>query len=178
MPEPRRMLELGQCATPVPVSAIRPDLVRVEVDRVRIPDVRPQPIQPPHIRHRAAAELLQAEALLVLRLGHVGVQRQPVLARPGRRAPHRLAGHRERRAGRHDDAQHRIGRRVVERARQPLAVGEDLLFVSTTLSGGRPPCDGPATCCPGRGGSACPARARRESRRRGRRRWGPGRGDR
>ena len=57
------------------------DLGVAEMDAVRVPDVLADPTQVLHELDGAAAEFLEAEALLVKRLGEVRVQADVVPAR-------------------------------------------------------------------------------------------------
>jgi hypothetical protein len=74
MPLARRMLLLGQWATPVPVRAKRLISAAAHVDAVGVPDVLAGPTQRLDVGHGPLAKGLQAELLLVQRLGQVGVQ--------------------------------------------------------------------------------------------------------
>ena len=91
IPAPSRALELGQCATPVPGRAEARDLALVEVHAVREPHVVAQPAEPLEVLDRAHAEALEAERLLVDRLGQVGVQADAAPPREHRRLGHQLA---------------------------------------------------------------------------------------
>ena len=84
-------MEVGQCATPVPVAPIRADLGAVEVHAVGEPHVVAQPAEVVEVLQRAHAEALEAEVLLVARLGEVGVQPHAALARELRGLGHQLA---------------------------------------------------------------------------------------
>ena len=57
------------------------------------------------------------------------MQRHAVRTRERRGLAHQVAAHRERRAGRHADPQHRVPPWIVERLDQSLRVGEDCSFV-------------------------------------------------
>ena len=83
------------------------DLGVAEMDAVRVPDVLADPTQVLHELDGAAAEFLEAEALLVKRLGEVRVQPDTAPAREHGRVAHELGSDRKRRAGRDHDATHR-----------------------------------------------------------------------
>ena len=74
MPAPSRRFELGHQATPAPDSAIRRDVLVVEVHAVREPHVVAEPAPLVHQLERAPAEPLAAVALLLERLGEMRVQ--------------------------------------------------------------------------------------------------------
>ena len=90
MPAPRRALELGQWATPVPRLAEALYFVVVEVHAVGEPDVVAQPAEALEVLDRPAAEQLEAEALLVLGLGHVRVQADAFVAGERRCLAHQV----------------------------------------------------------------------------------------
>ena len=73
-PLPRIMLDDGQCAAPTPRGAQPGDLLRRRPHDVRQPHPVAHPADVGEVVDRAAAELLQAERVLVLRLAQVGVQ--------------------------------------------------------------------------------------------------------
>ena len=89
------------------------NLARNQVDAVREPDVRPEPAERLAVLDGATAEALEAEGLLVVRLGQVRVQAHAAATRELGGLAHQLARDRERRARRNRDPQHRAGRRVV-----------------------------------------------------------------
>ena len=105
------------------------DLVRAQMDAVREPDVVAQPAEVLEVLHGAHAEALEAEDLLVERLGQVGVQAHAAAPRELRRLGHQLGRDRERRARRQRDAHHRPRRRVVEAVDGRLAGREDRVAV-------------------------------------------------
>ena len=78
---------------------------------------------------RAHAERLDAIDVLVERLAEMGVQPAIVALGEFRRSHHHPLRHRERRAGRKRDADHRAGLGVVIAAQHPLAVLEDRLRI-------------------------------------------------
>ena len=123
-PAPRRRFEVGQCATPVPVSPKRAMSVGREVDAVCAPDVVGEPAEPLEVLDRRAAVQLAAVRLLLDGLGEMRVQRQPEAACERRRLLHQASGDRERGAGRHRDLDAGAGARLVQLGRQPLGVGE------------------------------------------------------
>ena len=147
-PAPRRRLEVGQCATPVPVAAKRCDLRLREVDAVRAPDVAVEPAEPVEVLDGRAAEALAAVLLLLDRLGEVRVELQAELARELGRLRHQVAGDRERRARRDGelDARAPAASRAAPASRRVSS--RIASIVSTTESGGRPPCDSPRSIEP------------------------------
>ena len=138
IPAPSRPLDVGQCATPVPVAPMRSRLGAVEVDAVGEPDVVAEPAQVVEVLQRAHAEALEAERLLVVGLGEVRVQ--PHAARAGQlgRLAHQLAGDRERRRRRERDPHHRARRGVVEAVDRVGAGGEDRVAVLDDVVGRQP----------------------------------------
>ena len=128
-------MELGQCATPVPVAPKRATSSASQMDAVREPHVVAQPAEVLEVLHRAHAEALDAEDLLVERLGQVGVQPHAAAARELRGLGHQLGRDREGRARRQRDAHHRPRRRVVEAVDGRLAGGQDRVAVLDDLVG-------------------------------------------
>ena len=128
---------MGQWATPVPVAANR---ATASSDRcTQSAATRPGPAIPgPRRTGGGAAERVQAELLLVLRLGHMGVQ--PDAGGAGQRGavPHQLPGHRERRAGGDRDAGHRVRGRVVPAVDRGLRGGQDRVVVLDHRVGRQP----------------------------------------
>ncbi len=59
-PDDRRMFDVGQCATPVPVAASSSQFVGLEVDAVREPDVPAHPAEVLHDRERPLPVGLEA----------------------------------------------------------------------------------------------------------------------
>jgi hypothetical protein len=113
-------------------------LARVEVHAMREPHVVAEPAELLQVLDGAHAEALQAEGLLVERLGKVRVQAHPTLARERRRLGHQLARDREGRARRERDPHHRARRRIVE-AVQGGGVGrEDRVSVLDDRVGRQP----------------------------------------
>ena len=142
-------------------------LARVEVDAVREPDVLAEPAELLDVLERAHAEALEAERLLVDRLGEVGVEPDAARASQLRRLRHQLAGHAERRGGGERDPHHRARRRVVEavdRRRRRRRGSRRGPRRGRRAGGRRRSRRGPSRR--GRGGSAARSRARRRSRRR------------
>ena len=82
-PAPSRRFEVGQCATPVPVSPNRAISSAREVDAVGAPDVVGEPAELVEVLDGRAAVELAAVRLLLDGLGEVGVQRE---TRAGARA--------------------------------------------------------------------------------------------
>jgi hypothetical protein len=66
-----------------------------QVDAMGEPDVAPEPAEVLQVLERPKPEALQAEHLLVLRLGEVGVQPDALLTRQPRDLGHQTARHRE-----------------------------------------------------------------------------------
>ncbi|MNS83044.1 hypothetical protein D3C72_1168140 [compost metagenome] len=112
-----------------PGAAEQRHLGVVEVDAVGEPHVRAQPVQVLEQLQGAHAEGLQAEALLVERLGEVGVQAQAVGAGVVAHLGHQAVRHRERRAGHQVDAGHRAVRSIMVTADHAGHVGHDRVFV-------------------------------------------------
>ena len=138
MPEPSRMLEVGQCAIPTRARSQAGNLAAVEMDAVRNPGALVEPPAVPEKIQRPLAELSQAVILFVLGLGEVGVQADAVtLGQLGRRA-HQPGGDGKRRARRQRDPQHRSGRGIVIFLDQPLAIVENLLFALDHRIGRQP----------------------------------------
>ena len=111
------------------------DLALVEVDAVGEPDVVAQPADLLEVLDRPHAEQLEAELLLVERLGHVRVQPDAALPRELRRLGHQLLRDAERRARGERDPHHRVRRRVVEAVDRLGAGGEDRVAVLGDLVG-------------------------------------------
>ena len=117
------------------------DLRLVQVDAVGVPDVGAGPAERLDVVHRAGAELLQAERVLVQRLGQVGVQADAVGAGQLGALAHQVAGDAERRARRQRHVHH-------AEALPPVILLDGAVAVASgwtprpprTLSGGRPPC--------------------------------------
>ena len=119
------MFEHGQWATPVPVRANSLMPCVVELDAVGMPDVVPDPVELLGILRRRQAELLAAVGDVLVVLGEMGVQRHAIAARASAADSRiRSAAHRERRARRHHDAQHREPRFVVVGLDQALRVAQ------------------------------------------------------
>ena len=114
------------------------DLALVEMHAVREPDVVAQPAEVVEQLERAHAEALEAEALLVARLGQVGVQ--PHAARPRElgRVAHQLRRDRERRGRGQGDPDHGAGRGVVEAVDGGGARGQDRVTVLDDVVGRQP----------------------------------------
>ena len=104
------------------------DAVAVEFHAVRVPHVAPHPAQVRRVLRRRAVEALAAVGDVGVVLGQVRVHRDAVRARQRRRLAHQVGTHRERRARRNADPQHREAPRVVERLDQPARVREDRVF--------------------------------------------------
>ena len=105
----------------------------VQVHAVREPDVVAEPAEPLQVLDRAAAEQLDAEALLVLGLRHVRVQPHAAGAGQLGRLAHQLLRDAERGAGGERDPHHRVGRGVVVLVDRGLAGGEDRVAVLDDL---------------------------------------------
>ena len=105
------------------------DLAVGEVHAVREPDVVAEPPELLQVLDRPHAELLEAERLLLDRLGHVGVQPHAALAGKRSRLGHQLARDAERRTGRQRDPAHRARLRLVELVQRGLVRLEDRVAV-------------------------------------------------
>ena len=137
----------------------------VELHAVRMPDVLAGPARVVRIFGRRAAEVLARVGDVVVALGEVRVQAHAVGSRERRRLAHEVARHRERRAGRGRDAQHRVRRRIVERLDRRRCVSRRIASSSSTsASGGRPPFDLADA-------HRAAARVEAQAERRARRRW-------
>ena len=148
-PAPRRRLEVGQWATPVPGLGEASDLGVGEVDAVRAPDVVREPAEPLEVLDRRAAVELAAVRLLLDRLREVRVERR---ARAAARAPRtppsaaaspRTASTARRRSARARPGPPRGARRGAARCRRGPRRGS-----STRSSGGRPPSESPRSIEP------------------------------
>ena len=128
-----------------------PRLAVVEVHAVREPDVVAEPAEVVEVLERPHAEALEAELLLVVGLGEVGVQ--PHAARAGQLGglAHQLAGDGERRRGGERDPHHRARRRVVEAVDRVRARGEDRVAVLDDVVGRQPPALWPRSIAPRHG---------------------------
>ncbi len=128
MPVPSRALELGQCATPVPVSPRRAISVGRAVDAVREPHVVAEQAETLGVLHGSAAVLA-----LAVRRSSSSVSARCVCSRtPALRA--RATDSRIRSGvtengehGRDRDPQHRAGRGVVEAVDRLLGGGQGLV---------------------------------------------------
>ena len=125
MPEPSRALEDGQCATEVPVAASLAMSASSRWTAWASQTSGPSQSDLLGVVDRAAAELLQAERVLVLRLAQVRVHPDLVGAGQRGRLAQQVAGDGEGRARRQADPQHRAGRGVVVAVDGVLAGGED-----------------------------------------------------
>ena len=105
------------------------DLALGQVHAVREPDVVAEPPELLEVLDRPHAELLEAERLLLDRLGHVRVQPHAALTRERRRLGHQLARDAERRARRQRDPAHRARLRLVELVQRVFVGGEDRVAV-------------------------------------------------
>ena len=112
-----------------------PHLALVQVHAVGEPDVVAEPADLLEVLDRAHAEQLEAELLLVERLGHVGVQADVPRSRELGRLGHQLLGDAERRARRERDPDHGVRRRVVEAVDRLGAGLEDRVAVLGDLVG-------------------------------------------
>ena len=90
MPAPSRAFELGQCATPVPVSPKRPTSRSLRWTQWASQTSAPSQPSSLEVLDRAAAEPLDAERLLLDRLGEVGVQPDAAAAGQLGRLAHQL----------------------------------------------------------------------------------------
>ena len=148
MPAPSRRFEVGQCATPVPVEAKRPTSASGEVDAVRAPDVACRATRGRPGTRRASSRSARGRTPppRPSRRGACGAGgRAPARAQPtrasGRRSPRRASTARPR-AGRA-----RPGSASCRPARRRVS-SRMASIVSTTESGGRPPCDSPRSIEP------------------------------
>ena len=124
-PAPSRRLEVGQCATPVPVSREASDLGRGQVDAVRAPDVVREPAEPVEVLDGRAAVELAAVLLLLDRLGQMRVEREAEAPRERGGLLHQPSRDGERRARRDGDLHARAGAGLVELRVESLGVGDD-----------------------------------------------------
>ena len=125
MPAPSRALELGQCATPVPVAPSRPIAASSRWTRVRQPHVVAEPAEPLGVLDRRAAELARGRTPPRRRSRRGGCAAARPCAGPAR--PPRVISSRrdrERRARRDRDPQHRVRRRVVVAVDRLLGRGQ------------------------------------------------------
>ncbi len=121
---------IGQCATPVPVAAMRGDRRVVEVHGVREPDVPPSQPSGLHVLDRRAAEVLAAVLLLVERLGAGGCAAGRPLRRASSAASVSSSAVTENgEQGATADPHHRVGRRVVVLVDRRLGRGQDRVEV-------------------------------------------------
>src|SRR5664280_690269 len=97
------------------------------------PDVASHPAQRVEVVDRTAPERRQRVALLVERLGQVGMQAYAVPAGQSGGVPHQLRRHGERRAGRQRDLAHRARPGVVVALDHALGVGQDGVLVLHTV---------------------------------------------
>ena len=129
IPAPRRALELGQCATPVPDEPNR----SISASEKWMPCANhtsgPGPAEFSGVLQRGGAEVLAAVVGLVGGLGEVGVQPDALAAGQFGGVAHEFAGDAERRAGRDHDLQHRVRARVVPAVDRGLGRGQDLVAV-------------------------------------------------
>jgi hypothetical protein len=98
MPDPRRMLDVGQCATPAPAEG--GDLCLADVHGAGEEDIGADPAEALHVRHWAVAARRDAERLFVDSLGKVRVQMDAVRTGEVGGLSHQPLGDAERRAGR------------------------------------------------------------------------------
>jgi len=119
----------GAVGDPRTRAAEQGDPRRVELHAVGVPDVRTGPAEVGGIVRRAHAELFQAVADVVVVLGEMGVQADPIAPGEVRRIPHQAPAHGEGRAGRHHDPAHGEPGRVVPALDQGLHVLQDRPFV-------------------------------------------------
>ena len=102
------------------------DFAGVERGAVRVPDMVPDPAEPFGIVARPAAESLEREGDVFGVLGQVRVQAHALVGGEQGGVAHELARHREGRAGRDTDADHRAFGRIVEGVDHPDAVLQDI----------------------------------------------------
>ncbi len=127
MPAPRRPLDVGQCAEPVPVAPKRRIASGARWMVCGEPDVVGEPAQLVGVLGGRAADLGEALLLLVEGLGEVGVQADAGAPRQLGRAGHQPLGDRERRARAGGDLQVGARRVVVEAADRRFGAGQGLL---------------------------------------------------
>ena len=134
MPAPRRMLEVGQCATPVPAEPKR--LTSSPERWTQCAHQTSSSSQPDllEVLDRAAAEETLAVLLLLDGLGEMGVEAQPEAPRELGGLAHQPLRDRERRAGRDDDLRPRARAGLVE-GEKALRVGEHLVGVLDEVVG-------------------------------------------
>ena len=167
MPEASRMLELGQCATPVPAAPRR--AISASSKWMPCPNqVRDgQPADAVQVVDRAQPEHLPAEVLLVDGLGEMGVQPYVVVFGQRRGVAHDLAGDREGRARGQSDLDHRARTALVVGGDQALGVGQDHVRHPARCSAAaarrhvRPASSSPGSAAPGHRAGGRPRPARR-----------------
>ncbi len=130
MPEPSRPLEVGQCATPVPVAANRPTASSDRCTQCASHTSDPEPAEVLGVLRGRAAEGAGRQNASSSRVSARWVCSRTLRARASS-ALSRIssAGHRERRAGRERDAGHRVRRRVVPAVDRVGAGGEDRVVI-------------------------------------------------
>lgn len=128
IPEPKSMLEEGQCATPTPGLRKFPNVLSVEVHGVGDPHIGAKPIQIREVIHGPLAKFLEAKSFLVEGLRKVGMEENLMPSGKLCRFPHELGRHREGRAGSEGDAEHRPKIFVVVAEDEALAIGKDFFL--------------------------------------------------
>ena len=139
IPDARRMLELGQWATPQPAAGEAADLGVAHVHRVGEPDVARDPAEPVHPLDRAHPEALERVALLVEGLREVGVEAHAPRAGERGGLAQEVGAHGERRARREDDAGHRPRQGSWKRSMTRSESSRMKASSSTASSGGQAP---------------------------------------
>jgi hypothetical protein len=129
MPEARRQLEQGQCATPVAVLANRSISSASSFTQWACQTSDPGPAQILGVLPRTAAEILQRISDVLVVLGEMGVHHHALVSRQKGGIAHQLAADGKGRAGRDGDADHGAGARIVEAVDDADAVVEDIGFV-------------------------------------------------
>ena len=134
-PAPRRRFDVGQCATPVPVSAKRATSPSERWTQWAHHTSSAEPPEALEVLDRRAPVELAAVRLLLDGLGEVRVEHEAEPPRERRRLLHQPSGDRERRARRDGDLHARSGPALVEGAVEPLGLGEHRVELLDELVG-------------------------------------------
>ena len=108
-----------------PRPAEKLDRLVIKLHAVRVPHIRADPAQRFHVVRRVLAEDLQRIADIVVVLSQMRVERHAIFARENGAVPHQILAHREGRARRDDDAQHRETGGIVIILHEPLHLFQD-----------------------------------------------------
>jgi hypothetical protein len=150
MPEARRQLEQGQCATPVAVLANRSISCASSFTQWAC-QTSPGPAQILGVLPRSAAEILQRIGYVLVVLGQMGVHHHALVPRQKGGIAHQLAADGKGRTGRDGHACHGARTRVVKAIYDANAVVQDAFFVLDEAVGRQPPVRFPDRHRPARG---------------------------